>query len=252
MYRQTRLRRRRRTHAVPQGQEPPRAVRGQRSRHAGGARATAAPEVRAYRAGRGDPGLRRALCRRGQYRPRRRVAHGLRAESAGLDRHAQLRLRHAGAGFGRQQYPRRALQSRARGRRRCTFARAAAGLRRDDAVAGGLVPDEVAGAESKAAGQAASEVPRAGDRHHEGPYRPDCRPADGADGGKPRASLRHHARADGRVLGRAATSVSPRRRTRAISPRAAESSKRFTTAKATPIRSTTACGATRRPTSSAS
>ena len=63
-------------------QNRPGPLRRQRPRHPGGARAAAAPEVRAHRAGRGDPRLRRALGRRGQHRPRRRAAHGLRAEGA--------------------------------------------------------------------------------------------------------------------------------------------------------------------------
>ena len=38
---------------------------------------------------------------------------------------------------------------------------------------------------------------QSGHRHHEGPHRPDGRPADGPDGGEPRAPLRHYARANG-------------------------------------------------------
>ena len=72
-------------------------------------------------------GLREPVARRSQYRPRRRAAHGMRTESARVDGHAQLRVGHAGAGFGRQQHSRRVdrvscLQAgsmRCRARRSC-------------------------------------------------------------------------------------------------------------------------------------
>ena len=66
--------------------------------------------------------------RRGEHRPRRRAADGLRAQGAGLDRDAQLRVRHAGARLGDRFDARRPLESRARRRRRCAVARAAAVL----------------------------------------------------------------------------------------------------------------------------
>src|SRR5213076_2717822 len=53
------------------------------------------------------------------------AAHGLRAEGPGLDRDAQLRLRHAGARFRRSQHALGALEPGPRGRRGRALARAA-------------------------------------------------------------------------------------------------------------------------------
>ena len=106
-----RLHRRRRAHAVPQGAQQARALRRVRSRDRGGPRAAAAPDVRADAARRGDPRLRGAVGRRSEHRPRRRLAHGLRAEGAGLDRDAQLRVGHAGDRLGDQQHSRRAART---------------------------------------------------------------------------------------------------------------------------------------------
>ena len=57
------LRRRRRAHAVPQGEEPPGPVFRRRPRHAGRAHAADAPAVLAHRTRRSDPRLRFALAR---------------------------------------------------------------------------------------------------------------------------------------------------------------------------------------------
>ena len=93
--------------------------------------AARAAEIRAAGARRGDPRLRRALGGRGEHRPRRGAAHGLRREGAGLDGDAQLRLRHAGARLRHQQHPRRPLEPGARRRRGRALARAAALQRQD-------------------------------------------------------------------------------------------------------------------------
>ena len=73
------LHRRRRAHAVPQGAQPARAVRGVRPRHRRpAARCCMRQPFAPDRARRSDPRLRRAVARRSEHRPRRRAAHGLR------------------------------------------------------------------------------------------------------------------------------------------------------------------------------
>ncbi len=197
----TDLHHRRRAHAVPQVAQPARALRGVRSRDGRRPRAPRAPAVRADRARRGDPGLRGAVGRRGEHRPRRGAADGLRDEGARLDRDAQLRVGHAGARFRDQQHPRGALEPRARRRRRRAVARAAPLLRRDGAVALELVRREDARPARGARREVQARLPRAGDRHHEGPHRSDGGPADGPDRGERRVPVRHHAARDGRIRG---------------------------------------------------
>ena len=76
-----------------------------------------------------------------------------------------------------------------------------------------LVRGEDARPARRAAREVPARLPRAGDRHHEGPDRSDGRAADGPDRGEPRVPLRHHARARWTSSRRAATSAcSPRRR----------------------------------------
>ena len=109
------------------------------------ARCCCASAFAADAARRGDPRLRGAVGRRGQHRPRRRAAHGMRPEGAGLDGDAQLRVGHAVDRFGDQQHPRGTLEPRARRRRGCAVARAAAVLRRDGRVAVEVVRGEERG-----------------------------------------------------------------------------------------------------------
>ena len=166
-----------------------------------------------------------------------------------MDGDAQLRLGHAGARLGDQQHPRRRERARARRRHRRAVPRAAALLRRDDAVAVALVRGEVARPARGAADEDQAGLLRAGDRAHEGTHRPDGGPAHGPDRGERRLPLRHHARRDGRVLG-----GQPRARARRTQGRALRTarSSRSTTTTASSTRRTTACARTRRPRTSPS
>ncbi len=193
----TDLRRRRRPDAVPQVAQPAGAVRGVRSRDAGGARAAAASTLRADGARRGDPRLRSAVGGRGQHRPRRRAANGLRAEGPRLDGDAQLRVGDAGTRFGDQQHPRRPLESRTGRRRRCAVARAAALFGRDGRLARELVRGEDARPARRARRTVQALVSRAGDRPDERAHRPDRGSHDGTDRGESRVPLWNHATTDG-------------------------------------------------------
>jgi hypothetical protein len=99
-------RRRREERHFSRGAMRPGPFRGQRSGGAGRTRPADAPAVR-----------RRPISTRSssvapvpspdesQYRPRRRLAHGLRQQGARVDGDAQLRLRHAGDRLGDGQHP---------------------------------------------------------------------------------------------------------------------------------------------------
>ena len=136
------LHHRRRSHAVPQGAQQAGPVRGVGPRDRCGPGAAVAAKLCADATRRGDPGLRGAVGRRGQHRPGGGAAHGLRAEGAGVDGDAQLRIGHAVDRLGDQQHPRRPLQPRARGRGRCAVACAAAVLGCDGGVAVAVVRGE--------------------------------------------------------------------------------------------------------------
>src|SRR5258706_9981740 len=126
----------------------------------------------------------------------------MRPESAGLDRDAQLRVRHAGARLRREQHPRRPLATRAGRRGRCALARPAAICRCDGPVVrrhgGGKDRGPTGGALRAASIQSAACT---GDRDHERPHRSHGGAVDGPDRGESRAPLRNHAPADGCVLG---------------------------------------------------
>ena len=129
---------------------------------------------RADAARRGDPRLRRAVGRRSQHRPRGGAAHGLRQKVPGVDRDAQLRVGHAGDRLGDQQHPRGPLEPRARRRRRCAVARAAAVLGRDGGVAvANWYAAKSLGQRAALAAKFKPALSRAGDRAHEGPDRSD-------------------------------------------------------------------------------
>ena len=242
------LHHRRRAHAVPQVAQPSRPVRGVRPRDR-------------------RPAARCCCASRSRPTELDEVILGCAAPSVdevNIGRVAALRMgcgqkvpgwtvmRNCASGMqaldsGDQQHPRRPLEPRARRRRRCAVARAAAVLRRDGAVVRRHgTPRRRSASAPRCSRSSASRYLAPVIGIMKGPDRSDRGPADGPDRGEPRVPLRHHARARWTRSPRAATSAcSPRRRGRPLRRR--RSRCRCTTATASSTRRTTACASDSTP-----
>jgi hypothetical protein len=179
--RQDRLRRGRGPHAISQGQGQTRRLQRVGSGGGRGPGPAGPATLRADGARRGRSRLRDAEPRRAQHRTHRRAAPRLRRARPRLDGHAQLCLRHAGAGLRGPQHRPRPGGSRARRGDGVDEPRPDPVQRPDGQLAGRVEQGPVS------AGQAATvpETPagplQAGHRADEGPHRPHGRPEHGTD-----------------------------------------------------------------------
>ena len=144
---------------------------------------------------RGDRRRRHAFGRRGQHRPRRVAAPGLRREGAGLDGDAQLRLRAC------RRSTRRTSTSIA-GRSSLVLAGGTDAMSHAPLLFGPAMVNWLAdwyaaksfGQRAATAAQLPPGLPRAGDRDPARAHRPGGQALDGLDRRDRRQALRHHAR----------------------------------------------------------
>ena len=193
---------RRQPHAVPESTHRPRAVHAGRSRRSMRPAAARAAVVCARCVRSGHPRLRQRHCRRDESGARRSPSARHGREDGGVHSADQLRKRHAVDRHGVPLHPRRRVGFNSCRRQRGAELRTAGVAAAGGALVRGAGDRQGDSGEARRDREGASGLLQTDHRARARPDRSDHRTQHGPDGRSRRPSLRHHARAVGRLCRR--------------------------------------------------